>query len=254
MRPFLLEICCGSVEDACRAAAGGADRIELNSCLFHGGLTPSIGELIVTKEIVSIPIIAMVRPRQGGFCYTDAEFRTAIKDAECLLKHGADGLVFGFLKEDGTLDKERCKTLLSQMDAEKVRVFHRAIDVTPDWKKTLDGLIELGFQRVLTSGQEPSALYGAQTIAEMVQYVQGAIEILPGAGINLKNADQILSATGCTQIHLTRFMSLADPSTQNNRGIFFGGALYPPEDRYDVIDSGYVQQLRALAPSLNDIE
>lgn len=254
MRPFLLEICCGSVEDACRAAAGGADRIELNSCLFHGGLTPSIGEMIVARERVSIPIIAMVRPRQGGFCYTDAEFHTAMKDAECLLKHGADGLVFGFLKEDGTLDFERCKTLLSLLDKTKARVFHRAIDVTPDWKKALDGLMELGFHRVLTSGQEPSALYGAQTIAEMVQYVQGAIEILPGAGINLKNAEQILSVTGCNQIHLTRFMPLADPSTQNNRGIFFGGALYPPEDRYDVIDGDYVQRLRALAPGLADVE
>ena len=248
MRPFLLEVCCGSVEDAIRAARGGADRIELNSCLFHGGLTPSIGELIVAKESVSIPIMAMVRPRQGGFLYTEAEFRTAMADAERLLVHGADGLVFGFLHSDGSLDKERCKAILSLMDKTKTSVFHRAIDVAPDWKRTLDGLMEMGVNRVLTSGQEPMALYGAQTIAEMMQYAKGVIEILPGAGINMKNAEQILHITGCNQIHLTRFISLSDPSTLNNRGIHFGGALYPPEDRYDVIDSDYIQQLRAMGP------
>ena len=73
MRKFLLEVCCGSVEDVLAAKAGGADRVELNSCLFHGGLTPSIGELIAAKKMVDLPMMTMVRPRQGGFCYTDAE-------------------------------------------------------------------------------------------------------------------------------------------------------------------------------------
>ena len=104
MKNCLLEVCCGSVEDVLQAEKGGADRVELNSCLFHGGLTPSIGELRMAKRISSLPVMAMVRPRQGGFCYTDVEYKTALADAEALLENGADGLVFGLLKPDGTLD------------------------------------------------------------------------------------------------------------------------------------------------------
>ena len=244
MREFLLEVCCGSVEDALAAVRGGADRIELNSCLFHGGLTPSVGELIVTKQLVDVPVMTMVRPRQGGFCYTNAEYRTALADAEQLLAHGADGLVFGFLNADGTLDAERTKELVALCGG-WTKVFHRAIDVAPDWKRMLAQLIELGVDRVLTSGQAPDVFYGLDTIREMVEFAQGAIEILPGAGVNLKNVDRILDETGCRQIHAARFAQRFDPSMQNNRDIFYGGALYPPEDRYDVIDGAYIAEIRA---------
>ena len=244
MNKFLLEVCCGSVEDVLQAVQGGADRVELNSCLFHGGLTPSVGELIVAKQSVSIPIMTMVRPRQGGFCYSDAEFRTAMADAEQLLLNGTDGLVFGFLNADGTLDVERCRQLIA-LAGDKTKVFHRAIDVAADWKKMLSQLIELGVDRVLTSGLAPDVFYGIDVIREMIEFAQGAIQILPGAGVNLKNIDKIVEFTGCDQIHVARFAQRVDPSTANNRDIFYGGALYPPEDRYDVIDGGYIAQIRA---------
>lgn len=243
MSKYLMEVCCGSVEDVLAAKQGGADRVELNSCLFHGGLTPSIGELITVKQMVDIPVMTMVRPRQGGFCYTDAEFRTALADAEQLMLHGSDGLVFGFLHADGSLDVERCKQLIA-IAGDKQKVFHRAIDVASDWKKMLGQLIELGVTRVLTSGLEPDVFYGVDTIREMVDFADGRIEILPGAGVNLKNIDRILAATGCTQIHVARARQMIDPSTANNRDIFYGGALYPPEDRYDVTDASYIAQLR----------
>ena len=243
MHKYIMEVCCGSVEDVLAAKQGGADRVELNSCLFHGGLTPSVGELIVAKEMVDFPIMTMVRPRQGGFCYTNAEFRTAMADAEQLLLHGSDGLVFGFLKEDGTLDVERCKTLIS-LAGDKEKVFHRAIDVAADWKQMLGLLIELGVTRVLTSGLEPDVFYGIDTIREMVEFAQGRIQILPGAGVNLKNVDRIMEVTGCTQIHVARARQQMDMSTANNRDIFYGGALYPPEDRYEVTDAAYIGQLR----------
>lgn len=243
MKNITLEVCCGSVEDVLQAAKGGADRVELNSCLFHGGLTPSVGELIVAKRMVEIPIMTMVRPRQGGFCYTDAEFATAMADAEQLLAAGADGLVFGFLNEDGTLDRARCKELI-QLAGSRTKVFHRAIDVAPDWKRMLSELIELGVDRVLTSGLAPDVYYGIDVIREMVEFAHGQIQILPGAGVNLKNIDRILEFTGCDQIHVARFTQRMDPSTANNRDIFYGGALYPPEDRYDVIDGGYISALR----------
>lgn len=244
MKKFLLEVCCGSVEDVLQAVQGGADRVELNSCLFHGGLTPSVGELIVAKQMADIPVMTMVRPRQGGFCYTDAEFRTAMADAEQLLVHGSDGLVFGFLNPDGTLDAEKCREIIA-LAGDKQKVFHRAIDVAADWKKMLGQLIELGVDRVLTSGLAPDVFYGIDVIREMIEFAEGRIQILPGAGVNLKNIDKIIEYTGCNQIHVARFMQRTDPSTASNRDIFYGGALYPPEDRYDVIDGGYIAQIRA---------
>ena len=226
-----------------QAERGGADRVELNSCLFHGGLTPSIGELITVKQLSKLPVMTMVRPRQGGFCYTDAEYKTALADAEQLLAHGADGLVFGFLKADGSLDVGRTRQLVS-MAGEKTKVFHRAIDVAEDWKRMLGQLIELGVDRVLTSGLAPDVYYGIDVIREMMDFAQGAIQILPGAGVNLKNVDRIIEYTGCDQIHVAKFRQYTDPSTANNRDIFYGGALYPPEDRYDVIDGDYISEIR----------
>ncbi|MBQ3668905.1 MAG: copper homeostasis protein CutC [Clostridia bacterium] len=243
MKKYLLEVCCGSVEDVLEAERGGADRVELNSCLFHGGLTPSIGELITAKKLSSLPIMTMVRPRQGGFCYTKAEYMTALSDAEKLLENGTDGLVFGFLKEDGSLDRERTKELC-RLAAGKTKVFHRAIDVADDWKRMLGELIDIGVDRVLTSGLAPDVYYGTDVIREMVEFAAGRIQILPGAGVNLKNVDKIMELTGCNQVHVARFKSLIDPSTANNRDIFYGGALYPPEDRYDVIDGDYISRIR----------
>ena len=244
MSKYLLEVCCGSVEEVLQAERGGADRVELNSCLFHGGLTPSLGELIVAKRLSKLPVMTMVRPRQGGFCYTDAEYRTALADAEALLANGADGLVFGFLNADGTLDAARTRELV-RLAGNRTKVFHRAIDVAEDWRRMLGQLIELGVDRVLTSGLAPDVFYGIDVVREMIAFAQGAIQILPGAGVNLKNVDDIVSRTGCDQIHVARFRQYTDPSTANNRDIFYGGALYPPEDRYDVIDGDYIAQVRA---------
>lgn len=242
MNNILLEVCCGSADDVIQAHLGGANRVELNSCLFHGGLTPSVGELIVAKKSVPIPVMTMIRPRQGGFCYTAAEFETALEDAKVLLKYGSDGLVFGFLNADGTLDEEKCRAL-TELAGDKETVFHRAIDVVPDWRKTLERLIHMGVTRVLTSGQASDVFYGTDVIREMVDFAQGAIQIMPGAGVNVKNIERILRETGCSQIHAARFKKCADASTDNNQDIYFGGALYPPENSYDVTDQAYIKQL-----------
>ncbi len=241
MKKVILEVCCGSADDVIQACRAGAHRVELNSDLFHGGLTPTIGELLVAKRETGMKIMTMVRPREGGFCYTDAEFATALEDAVQLLANGADGLVFGFLHQDGTLDVERTARLarLAQ-EAGKETVFHRAIDVVPDWRETLDALMELGITRVLTSGQESDVSLGTQTVREMIEYAAGRIQILPGAGITARNMDRIIAETGCDQIHLAAHRIQYDTSVNNNRSIYYGGALYPPEDRFSVIDSDYV--------------
>lgn len=243
MGKYTLEVCCSSVEDVLEAERGGADRVELNSCLFLGGLTPSVGALITAKRLSHLPVMAMVRPRQAGFCYTDAEYATALSDAEALLENGADGLVFGFLKSDGSLDARRTREL-ARMAGSRTKVFHRAIDVCDDWKALLGQLIEIGVDRVLTSGLAPDVNYGVDVIREMMAFAQGAIQIMPGAGVSLRNVDRIVEATGCDQIHVARFRQRADISASGNRDIFFGGALYPPEDRYDVIDGDYIAALR----------
>jgi copper homeostasis protein len=232
------------VDDVLEAQRGGADRVELNSCLMFGGLTPSIGELIAARRLSSLPILTMVRPRQAGFCYTEAEYATALADAEQLLSHGSDGLVFGFLDADGNLDAKRTREL-ARIAGSKTKVFHRAIDVCADWKKLLGQLIDIGIDRVLTSGQAPDVYYGVDVVREMMDFAQGAIQIMPGAGVNLKNVDRIVEATGCDQIHVARFRDVTDSSTAHNRDIFFGGALYPPEDRYSVIDGDYIARVRA---------
>ncbi|MBR3274358.1 MAG: copper homeostasis protein CutC [Clostridia bacterium] len=244
MNQYTLEVCCGSVDDVLEAQRGGADRVELNSCLMFGGLTPSIGTLIAAKKLSSLPIMTMVRPRQAGFCYTAAEYAAALADAEQLLEHGSDGLVFGFLDADGNLDAKRTREL-ARLAGNKIKVFHRAIDVCADWKRLLGQLIDIGIDRVLTSGLAPDVFYGVEVIREMMDFAQGAIQIMPGAGVNLRNVDKIVEATGCDQIHVARFRDVMDTSTAANRDIFFGGALYPPEDRYSVIDGDYIGQIRA---------
>ena len=130
------------------------------------------------------------------------------------------------------------------MAGDRTKVFHRAIDVAEDWRALLGQLIEIGIDRVLTSGLAPDVFYGVDVIREMMDFAQGAIQILPGAGVNLKNIDRIVEVTGCDQIHVARFRQRTDPSTANNRDIFYGGALYPPEDRYDVIDGDYIARIR----------
>ena len=232
MKRVLLEVCCGSADDVIEAHKAGADRVELNSDLFHGGLTPTLGELIVAKRETGMKIMAMVRPREGGFCYTDAEFATAVEDARLLLTHGADGLVFGFLHEDGTVDKERVKAML-EVIGDHESVFHRAIDVTPDWKAAMDVLMELGVTRILTSGQKPSVPEGIFTIKEMMEYAAGRIQVLPGAGITPENARWVRQITGTTMMHAALSRTIYDRSAMGNPSIYFGGCVYPPEDRYN---------------------
>ena len=241
MKKILVEVCCGSADDVIEAKKAGADRVELNSDLFHGGLTPTVGSLLVAKRETGMKIMTMIRPREGGFCYTEAEFAVAIEDAKQLLANGSDGLVFGFLHTDGTIDVERTAILAKLAhSAGKEAVFHRAIDVVPDWKQALDLLIDLNITRVLTSGQEADVSNGTETVREMIRYAAGRIQILPGAGITARNYQRIVAETGTDQIHLAAHRSVADTSVLNNRSIFYGGCLSPPEDRFNMIDKEYI--------------
>ena len=240
---MLLEICCGSGEDAIEAAAAGADRVELCSGLFLGGLTPSLGSLLEVKQQTNIPVMAMCRPRQAGFCYSVTEFAVMERDADSLLEHGADGIVFGILREDGTVDIQRTRLLRQRVGARQA-VFHRAFDVTPDPLRALEELADLGITRVLTSGQKNSAPEGAALIRELIERAHGRIEVLPGAGITVQNVRQLVQATGCTQVHLTAFTERRDLSTMANPSIRFGSPTGPEESTYELTDREYVRRMK----------
>ena len=239
---ILVEICCGSLEDALEAEQGGADRVELCSALFLGGLTPSMGSIIEAKARLEIPFIAMVRPRGGGFCYTEVEMAVMERDTVAAREQGADGIVFGILKPDGSIDEERCRRI-RKLIGDRQAVFHRAFDVTPDPFRALDQLVDMGFTRLLTSGQEDTVPEGVPLIKRLIEYAGDRIEILPGGGIKLYSLRQVVEATGCKQIHLTAFKTQLDLSVRGRPFVTFGGALYPPEDQFQVADRSLVERI-----------
>lgn len=239
MNQVLIEVCCGSAEDVHIAAQAGAHRVELNSALFLGGLTPSLGTLEVARQ-VNIPIMAMVRPREGGFCYSNLEFAAMLADAKALLAAGADGIVFGCLHPDGRVDAERCKAML-EVIGEKESVFSRAIDVVPDWREGLDVLMELGVTRVLTSGQAPSAPAGSDIIRAMAAHTAGRMEILPGCGVKPDNVAELIQATGCRQLHGSFKTFRLDRSATHNPVVSFSGGVCPPDEQVPVTDGAAVR-------------
>src|SRR6266540_2840215 len=180
---ILLEVIVSSLDDARAAAAGGADRFELCSALALGGLTPSLGLLAAIKAELPQPVVFMVRPREGGMAYTEAEYAVMERDAVLALEAGADGLVFGFLTPEGAVDVSRCHRFLARIAGvgrpRSQLVFHRAFDVVPDPSVALEQLIDLGITRVLTSGQAPRALEGLPVIRRLVEQAAGRIEVLP---------------------------------------------------------------------------
>jgi len=242
MKRITMEICCGSCEDVIIAESAGADRVELNSSLFLGGLTPTLGCLMESKDKTGIPVMTMIRPREAGFFYSDYEYAVMKRDARLFLEHGADGLVFGFLHPDGTLDKARMNEFTRMcLDAGKDAVCHRAFDVTPDPFASLETLIELNLTRVLTSGQKPSVITGAKLVSELIKHAAGRIEILPGAGLCHDNLADFIEKTGTNQVHFAVHALRADTSTALNPDIYFGGVLYPREDVVSVANGDAIR-------------
>lgn len=243
-KKILLEVCCGSVDDAFESQQGGADRVELNSCLFFGGLTPTVGSVIEAKKRLKIPVIVMIRPRGGGFCYTESEINVMEHDARVAIENGADGLVFGILNENGTIDLQRSERFMKVVGDRVPVVFHRAFDVIPEPFKAVDQLVDLGVKRILTTGQKNYVYEGIPLLKELISYAGDRIEILPGGAIaGLIN--EIIDKTGCSQVHMASFVTRYDNSTAVNPEIFYGAALYPPENAYQLIDRNAVGTMRS---------
>ncbi len=241
---LLLEVAVASADDVEAASGGGADRVELNSALWLGGLTPSLGTLIESRARATLPIIAMIRPRGGGFAYTNGEFAAMLRDVRLCLDHGADGIAFGILTDRGEVDADRCGKILELVGPGKEAVFHRAFDVVPDPFGAMETLIALGVRRIMTSGQEESAYNGAGLIAELIRRASGRVEILPAGGINRFTLADVVERTSCDQVHASLKAMRPDGSTAHRPRIGFGGVLCPPEDRFEATDRGSVEEMR----------
>ncbi|MCD7839149.1 MAG: copper homeostasis protein CutC, partial [Erysipelotrichaceae bacterium] len=198
----IVEICCGGYEDALNAYRGGAKRIELNSALHLGGLTPSLASLILTKQNTDLEVICMVRPRGAGFCYSENEFEVMKYDAKLFMENGCDGLAFGFLDKIGNIDKDKTKQMIDIVKLyHGATVFHRAFDCVSNPYEAIEILIDLGIDRILTSGLENKAMDGKSLIKDLQVKYGHQIQILAGSGINATNAKTIMNETGIYQVH-----------------------------------------------------
>jgi copper homeostasis protein len=229
----LLEVCVDDARGLEAAIAGGADRIELCSALSVGGLTPSPG-LMALATGSPVPVYAMVRPRTGGFVYEDADLAQMEADIRAAERAGLAGVVIGASLPDGRLDEPALRRLLSvsRMPA----TLHRAIDLVPDPEAAVETAIALGFERILTSGGETTALQGIEVIRRMMTQARGRIAIMPGSGITTENVGVIIDQLGSTEIHAS--CSSAD-TVGSDKEIALGFAVASPR-RTDV------EKVRAL--------
>ncbi len=242
----MLEICCGSFEDAWNAWKGGARRIELNSALFLGGLTPTAACLDMVKAETDLEVICMVRPRGAGFCYTELQVRQMFAEAKELLEHGSDGLAFGFLTPEGQVDEKLTKEMVDLIHSYgKTAVFHRAFDCVKAPYETAEKLIELKVDRILTSGLEEKAWDGSPVLKELTERFGDRIEILAGSGVNASNARELMEKTGVVQVHSSCRDWVTDPTTRGEKvGYSFGPA--PHEDDYDGVSGELVRKMVEL--------
>lgn len=245
MKRDLFEVCAGSVQDCINAQLGGADRVELNSALHLGGLTPSLAMLKLVKEKTSLKVICMDRPRAAGFCYDDVEIETMFEDAKILLENGADGISFGFLNSDATINVTETKKMVELIHQyQKEAVFHRAFDCVDDPMHAIKQLIDCGVDRILTSGLQPTAMQGASVLEKLQSAFGDQIELLAGSGINANNIRALKEQTGLHQFHGSCKEWCKDPTTTVGNVSY----AYHESDDYDCVSlkkvRSIVQELR----------
>lgn len=216
-----IEICVDSPEGVIAARDGQADRVELCDNLYEGGTTPSIGSIKMARRVGGIKLHVIIRPRGGDFLYSDAEFDTMRIDVEAARTSRVDGIVIGLLTADGNIDKERTTELVTLARPMSV-TFHRAFDVCRDPLTALEELIEIGVDRVLTSGQCADALSGAETIKKLVETAGDRITVMACGGIDETNAAEVVAATGAKEFHFTAFEEVASEMEYRNESVAMG--------------------------------
>jgi copper homeostasis protein len=196
----VLEICCFNIQSTLIAQAAGAQRVEFCSSPSEGGTTQSLGAIRSARENLHIELYPIIRPRGGDFLFSAAEFEIMMGDVALCKQIGCEGVVIGLLHPDGTVDKKRCTKLIELAYPMGV-TFHRAFDWSADPHQALEDIIEIGCERILTSGQKQAALDGAGLIGQLVQQAAARIIIMPGSGIRAKNILEIKEKTGAVEFH-----------------------------------------------------
>jgi copper homeostasis protein len=218
-----LEVAIESADDAKAADGGGANRLELCAALDLGGLTPTIGQIEEVQSVTPLPVMVMLRPRDGDFVYSESELATMERDLRHLVKLAPMGFVFGALNADATVNSDACRRFID-IAAGRPCTFHRAFDRTNDNRRALEEVIALGFTRVLTSGKAPTALAGIENLTKLVNLAMDRIAIVPCGRVRALNVGEIVRQTRCTELH----GSFAEPVPESN----------------DLARQGYVQRSR----------
>lgn len=225
MKEYQFEICANSVESCIAAQKGGAHRVELCAGIPEGGTTPSYGEIAMAREaLTTTRLHVIIRPRGGDFLYSPIEVKTMLKDIEVARQLGADGVVFGCLTAEGEIDLPIMHELMKASEGLSV-TFHRAFDVCRDAKKALEQIIELGCNRILTSGQQPTAELGIPLLKELQEQASGRIILLAGCGVNEKNISRIAQETGIQEFHFSARESIKSGMNYKNESVSMGGTV-----------------------------
>ena len=215
---FILEVIGFNIESCILAQAAGAHRIELCDNPGEGGTTPSYGFIKAARKKLQIELYPIIRPRGGDFFYSDAEFEVMKMDVKVCKDLNCDGIVIGILNADGTVDKERCKEIVALAYPMGV-TFHRAFDREKDASQALEDIIEIGCERILTSGLVPAALDGAKTLAALIKQADERIIIMPGSGVKADNIIELAQKTGAVEFHTSARMNIDSKMNYTNEGM-----------------------------------
>ncbi len=219
---YQIEICANSVESCIQAEKGGASRVELCAAIPEGGTTPSLGMVAMARELIAIDLNVIIRPRGGDFFYSDIEHKIMLRDIQEMKKMGINGVVIGSLTPNGDIDILKNRELIDAAEGMSV-TFHRAFDMCRNPFESLEKVIELGCNRLLTSGQMPKAVEGINLIRKLVEQSAERIIIMPGSGINKKNISQIAKKTGAKEFHLSARKSQESKMIFRNPNVSMGG-------------------------------
>ena len=252
--PVLVEICVDSTESAFAAERGGAHRVELCGDLLEGGITPSAGLIETVRQKVGISLHVIIRPRGGDFCYTADEFESMKRDVLTAKQLGADGVVFGILKENGQVDAARTRCLV-EIARPLNATFHRAFDMSADSNQALEDVIQAGIHRVLTSGGEQNAEDGLAAIASLVAAAKDRVAVMVGGGIRETNVRRIIAETGAREIHANVGHSVPSPMMYRNNKISLGAINGREYQRVVVLQDRVRRLLEAASvPPLSQVE
>lgn len=240
-----VEICTFSLESCVNAQLAGASRVELCSGMYDGGTTPSAAMIRMAREKLSIELYVMIRPRGGDFLYSDQEFELMKEDILYAKSCKADGVVFGILKADGSVDVERTRELVEWAAPMKV-TFHRAIDMTRNMEDALEDVIRAGCYRVLTSGGRNTVDEGIEQIRILTEQAKGRVQIMAGSGVNAANTSRLVDA-GVDAIHLSGKSSRDSGMDFRNPNVFMGGVPGLPEYEQYYSD---VEKIKAVLDNL----